>query len=161
MAEKKKDPNRLRTYKREIPVDLTDHEIELYGRKLAAKKRERDGVVEKAKQTAATYKGQIADISAEVDRLAAAINTGKELRNTEVYDVLEGSQVFTKRSDTNEVIDQRPAGYADEQTDMFADPEAPAEDFPNPEPAATKPKGKGGKGKGGTGKGRGKKAESN
>lgn len=155
MAEKKKptDPTRIRTYKREIPIELTDHEIEIAGRQLAAKKRARDELTEKAKKVAAQYKGELAAISAEVDRLAAAINTGKELRNTEVYDVLEGSQVFTKRSDTNEVIDQRPAGYADEQTDMFADPEAPAEDFPNPEPAATKPKKKG--------KGRGKKAEPN
>lgn len=154
MPEKPTEPAKLRTYKREIPIELTDHEVELYGRKLAKKKSDRDGLTDKAKQVAATYKGEIAAVTAEVNRLAEAINTGKELRNTEVYDELVGSQVFTKRKDTDEVIDQRPASFADEQTDMFApDPEAPPDegdtspaDFAPP-PAAPAKKGRG-KGKG-------------
>ena len=136
----KPDPAILRRFKREVYVALTDHEVEVYGRKLAAKKAERDTLTERAKQAAAAFKGQIADVTTEVNRLASAINDGKELRNTDVYDRLDGSQVFTHRADNNELIDQRPATFADEQTDMFADAEKPDEDFANPEPTPGKTK---------------------
>ena len=131
------DPAIIRRFKREVYVALTDHEVEVNGRKLAAKKAERDTLTDRAKQASAAYKGQIADVTTEINRLAAAINDGKELRNTDVYDKLEGSQVITYRADNNELIDQRPATFADEQTDMFADADKPDEDFAKPaEPAA-------------------------
>ena len=138
--------SKLRTYKREIPVILTNREVELYGRQLASKKRERDTLTEKAKQTAQGFKGQVGELSSEIDRLAVAIDSGKELRAVAVYDELDGSQVFTKRVDTDELVDQRPAGFHDKQADMFEtdepDPALPAgEEFqpPNPPPAAEKP----------------------
>lgn len=130
----KPDPAILRRFRREVYVALTDHEVEVYGRKLAAKKAERDTLTERAKQAAAAFKGQIADVTTEVNRLAAAINDGKELRNTDVYDRLDGSQVFTHRADNGEVIDQRPATFADQQEDMFPQPDEdqPDEDFAKP-----------------------------
>lgn len=142
----KPDPAIIKRYRREVSCALTDHEVEVYGRKLAAKKRERDDLTEKAKKVAATYKGDIATVSTEVDRLATAINAGSELRSTEVYDKLEGSQVKTYRADTHELIDQRPAGFADEQTDMFPEPEEKSDtggDFA--EPPKPEPKKKGGR----------------
>ena len=107
----KPDPAILRRFRREVYVALTDHEVEVYGRKLAAKKAERDTLTERAKQAAAAFKGQIADVTTEVNRLAAAINDGKELRNTDVYDRLDGSQVFTHRADNGEVIDPGTEGF--------------------------------------------------
>jgi hypothetical protein len=64
---------KIKTYRREVTFTLTHEESERMGRELAAKKRQRDSVVEKAKQTAANFKGQVADLSAEVDRLAVAV----------------------------------------------------------------------------------------
>ncbi len=136
MSEKtdtKKAPKgtKIKTYRREVTFDLTHEESERYGRELASKKRQRDSVVEKAKQTAANFKGQVADLSADIDRLAVAVDSGKELRSAEVEDWLDGSQVFVfKAGDYTSSIDQRPAGFADEQTDMFADPDAIEEEEP-------------------------------
>lgn len=126
----KPDPAIIKRYRREVSVRLTDHEVEVYGRKLAAKKQERDTLTDKAKQIATNFKGQIADATSEVNRLAQAINDEHELRSTEVYDKLEGSQVKTYRADTHELIDQRPAGFADEQTSMFDDHDKEAEEKP-------------------------------
>ena len=137
---------KIKTYRREVTFNLTHEESERHGRELAAKKRQRDSVVEKAKQTAANFKGQVADLSADIDRLAVAVDSGKELRNAEVEDWLDGSQVFVyKAGEYGEVIDQRPAGFADEQADMFADPDK-VEDEDQPDengefqpPPASKP----------------------
>ena len=138
------DPAIIRRFKREVYVALTDHEVEVYGRKLAAKKAERDTLTERAKQAAAAYKGQIADVTTEVNRLASAINDEKELRNCDVYDRLDGSQVFTHRADNHELIDQRPASFSDQQEDMFPEPEEkPDEDFAKPAEPEKKKRGGG------------------
>jgi len=144
MTDKQPKGVKIKLYRREIPIVLTEKEIHDYGQKLASKKRERDVLTEKAKATAAEYKGQIATTSSEIDRLANAINSGRELRSTEVADYLDGSQVFTYPVGSSEHIDQRPAGFADEQTDMFAtndddQPDANGE-FQPPEPAPPKAK---------------------
>lgn len=136
------DKNKLRTYKREIPVNLSNREVELYGRQLASKKRERDTLTEKAKQTAQGFKGQVGELSSEIDRLAVAIDSGKELRAVAVYDELDGSQVFTKRVDNDELVDQRPAGFHDKQADMFEvdEPDDNGEfQPPDPPPPEEKP----------------------
>ena len=139
-TEKKPDPSIIKRYRREVSVDLSHEESEAYGKKLAGQKRYRDSLVEKAKQAAKNAAGDISAVSSEIDRLAVAVDTGKELRSTEVYDKLEGSQVKTYRADNHDLVDQRPAGFADE-ADMFADLEKPKdEDFPNPEPTPAKAK---------------------
>lgn len=147
-AKTEKTPNgtKIKTYRREVTFDLTHDESERYGRELASKKRQRDNVIEKAKQTAANFKGQVADLSAEIDRLAVAVDSGKELRSAEVEDWLDASQVFVyKAGDYAKPIDQRPAGFADEQTSMFDDhdketEEKPPGDFAEPPKPAAKAK---------------------
>ncbi len=37
--------------------------------------------------------------------------------------MLDGSQVRTYRADTHELVDQRPASYADTQEDLFPEPD--------------------------------------
>lgn len=131
MTDKQPKGTKIKTYRREIPVVLSEKEVHDYGQKLASKKRERDVLVEKAKQVAKTYKGDESTIASEIDRLANAINSGRELRSTEVEDYLDGSQVFTYVAGSGEPhIDQRPAGFADEQTDMFATPDEVVDETP-------------------------------
>lgn len=146
----------LRRYHREVPVILPDAELQAYGQNLAFRKKARDVLVEKAKQVQAHYKGLIAEESTEIDRLAYAINEKKELRSVDVYDQLVGSQVHVVRVDTSEVIDQKPAGFADREQDLFPEPQEPevpsdpsdpasdGNDF-QPPPASKSKKGKGGK----------------
>lgn len=149
IIETKDDPSILRRYRTEVSVDLDHDEVEAYGRKLAAEKKGRDLLIQKAKDVATEYKGQIATKTSEIDRLANAINTGAELRSTEVYDKLEGSQVRTYRQDGDVFVTQRPAGFADEQTNLFAEPDAEEStegvpEFPTPPaPPARKKRGPG------------------
>lgn len=109
----------LRRRKLEVAVTLTNDETRLYGQQLARRKLERDAIEEKRKSVNAQYKGQLAEKDSEINRLTAAIDTGKELRNMDVYDELVGSQVYTRRADTHEVVDQKPATIADAQGEMF------------------------------------------
>lgn len=119
----KKDNPVIRTYRREVPVKLTRDEIHDYGKKLAAKQREHEAIDAKRKTVAKQYAGELSTVGEEIRRLTSAIDSGEELRNSEVYDVLEGSQVMTYLKATGELIDQRPAGYVDTQIDAF--PEEP------------------------------------
>lgn len=108
----------LRKHRREVPHKLTRDEVHDYGQKLASKEREYSALDEKRKSIAQQYRGDMAKVEADIARLTSAIDTGKELRNTEVVDVLVGSQVFTYTLDGVQ-IDQRAADHADTQDDLF------------------------------------------
>jgi len=112
----------LRRTRREILHTLTRDEEHAYGQKLAKEERAWDVLDAKRKDVLAQYKGKLSEISTEIARLTSALNAHEEMRNTEVLDVLVGSQVVTYRADTLEVVDQRPASYADAQEDMFPEP---------------------------------------
>ena len=116
----------LRKHRREVPHKLTRDEVHDYGQKLASKEREYSALDEKRKSIAQQYRGDMAKVEADIARLTSAIDTGKELRNTEVVDVLVGSQVLTYTLDGT-VIDQGPASIVDTQEDMF--PELDESDF--------------------------------
>jgi hypothetical protein len=129
----------IRTYRREVPVKLTRDETHDYGKKLAAKQREHDALDAKRKTVAKQYAGELSTVAEEIRRYTAAIDSGEELRNSEVYDVLDGSQVFTYLKATGELIDQRPAGYVDVQADAFPEVEQePPDPLPEPEKPARK-----------------------
>jgi len=116
----------LRKHRREVPHKLTRDEVHDYGQKLASKEREYSALDEKRKSIAQQYRGDMAKVEADIARLTSAIDTGKELRNTEVVDVLVGAQVFTYTLDGTQ-IDQRAADHTDTQEDMF-----PSEDDSGP-----------------------------
>lgn len=128
----------LRTFKREIPIKLSFSEIHDYGKRLARRKHEFDILDGKRKNVASQFKGQLAEIGADVNRLAAAIEAGEEMRNVDCYQETVGSQVFVKRADTHEVVDQRPATFADDQQAglPFDDDEddLPSANYQGPEP---------------------------
>jgi hypothetical protein len=109
----------LKRFRRELPHKLTRDEVHDYGQKLAGKEREWSALDEKRKGIAQQYRGDLAKVEADIQRLTAAVDTGKELRNTEVVNVLVGSQVFTYSLESGEVVDQRAADHTDTQEDMF------------------------------------------
>jgi len=124
----------LRRTRREILHQLTRDEEHAYGQKLAREERAWDVLDAKRKDVVAQFKGELSKISTEIARLTSALNAHEELRNTEVLDVLVGSQVVTYRADTLEVVDQRPASYADAQEDMFPSDEDAVGDAIEDEP---------------------------
>ena len=79
----------LRKHRREVPHKLTRDEVHDYGQKLASKEREYSALDEKRKSIAQQYRGDMAKVEADIARLTSAIDTGKELRNTEVVDTQE------------------------------------------------------------------------
>ena len=61
------------------------------------------------------YEAEIMSASARLVRTAKLIESGKEYRNVEVIDLIEGSTVTSIRTDTGEVIAQRSADPAELQ----------------------------------------------
>lgn len=105
-------------FKRDVEIVLTPGERASYGESLARKKIERDHLVEAAKEEARRRKNLIADVAAEINRLAAAVDTGKEFREVQVYSRLEGAHMVTRLVDGDVEIDRRAASLADQQLDI-------------------------------------------
>jgi len=116
-----------RKFRREIPVKLSDDETRAYGQQLARKEHEWTALDEKRKTVAAEYKTQLGGVSTEINRLTLAINSGEEMRAVECYEDVTATQVLIKRADTGEVVDQRPATFADHQVDMFDGLDTPSD----------------------------------
>jgi len=75
-----------------------------------------DELVEELKDETKERKDKIRKLRAEAKKLRAASKSRRELRSTQVYRVLRGSQVFTLIVGTDRVVDQRAATSADQQT---------------------------------------------
>jgi len=111
-------PSVRRIFSREIPHILSRDEIHDYGKRLARRKVEWDVLDEKRKNVAAQFKGQLAEIGSDVDRLTAAIDSGEEMRTTACYELVEGAHVIVRRADTHEEVDRRPALPSDLQESL-------------------------------------------
>lgn len=105
-------------FRRGVEITLSPSERTSYGESLARKKIERDHLVAAAKEEARKRKNVIADVSAEVDRLAAAVDTGKEFREVDVYWRLEGPHKVVRMLDGDVEVDRGPASAADQQIDL-------------------------------------------
>lgn len=105
-------------FKREIEVVLAASERASYGESLARKKIERDHLVEAAKEESRRRKNAIADVGSEVNRLAAAVDTGKEFREVMVYRRLEGAHVVIRAVAGDVEVDRRAATVADQQIEI-------------------------------------------
>jgi len=108
----------LKTFVRELPVKLTEHELSLYGKMLAEKNKEESGVEERKKETAARYSAELKTIRVEIKRLATARSDEEEMRPVKCAERLRGSQVEIVRLDRNEVVDVRPAEMRDMQSSI-------------------------------------------
>lgn len=129
----------LRRTRLEVPVKLTEDEIRIYGEHLAKVDSNIVSLKEKKKNVNAEFNNQINAEATESSRLSRAITSKSELRNMDVYDVLIGSQVFTRRADNHETVAQKPASFADTQEDLFTG--ADDEDYVAPSPEIDEPVG--------------------
>lgn len=108
--------DKRRLFKRECVFALTQDEIREYGKAQARRLREWDALDEKRKQVAGDFKNQLTEVQLDIDRLTNAINSGEEMRNVDVYQVLEGAHMVTRRNVDDVEVDRRPASFADQQS---------------------------------------------
>jgi len=116
----------LKKFTRELPVELTEAELQSYGRMLADKVNEEKIAEDAAKEENARRRAAIKIVSQEVARLAAARASGKELRGVLCGERLHGNVIEIVRLDTKTVVDTRPASLSDLQVHMPFDASTPS-----------------------------------
>lgn len=111
------DPTQRARFTRELPVQLNDHELQVYGLMCASKVKEINLAEEKLKQHNSQAKTAIKGMRQELNRIATARNAGEELRAVECAERISGNVIEIVRLDTkpHEVIDTRPAEITDLQ----------------------------------------------
>lgn len=131
-----------RLFTRELRTKLTEGEITERGRKLAARRQDHHALDEKRKATNKDFGGQLAQISAELDSLQSAINTGTELRPVQCYEEWRAGVVEIRRADTGEVLDTRIPTLSEQQVGL----PVPGLDDDEPKDGAAGEGGEGGEG---------------
>lgn len=103
-----------------LSVPLTDEEILKYGRDCARAQSDRDRIISEAKSVAKDYAAQVSEQDAIIAKLSPRINSGKETRDVVCYQVLNWNtgRVIVSRSDTGEVIEDRPMREEEKQREM-------------------------------------------
>jgi len=117
-------------FQRELPVALTDIELQMQGKILADKVREKEFLVEKRKQLNSEFATKIKAVDLQIKRIADARSKGQELRPVQCRERFHSGTIEVVRLDTKEVVDSRPAELRDLQTSLPGTgvPEIP-EDF--------------------------------
>lgn len=128
-----------RLFTRELRTKLTESEVTERGRKLAARRQDHHALDEKRKATNKDFGGQLAQISAELDSLQSAINTGTELRPIQCYEEFRAGVIEIRRADNDEVIDTRIPTLSEQQTSWLPDDPVDPSGPPEPEPEDGEP----------------------
>jgi len=128
------DDDVIKTFSRELPVNLNDHELQQYGRMLAEKVKEEELAVEQKALRNKEMNGKIQGIRNEIKRIADARAKGQELRPVKCIERLRNGVVEIVRTDVNEVVDVRPADMRDLQTSMDLDMDDTDEETASAEP---------------------------
>lgn len=107
---KKRNPNFIRSFKREALVKLDADEMKSIGRRVKAAHAE----LEQAEKDFADMKGaqkqKIREIEKKRDRLIDAGSDGDEMRLVDHHEEFQGDMIITYRDDTNAVVgDPEPA----------------------------------------------------
>ena len=94
---------------RNLPVKLTEDEVQLKGQELAEACQKIGDVEVAKKEINAEFKGQLDALDKRVHTLAIEVKTKTELRNVEVYPrpLPEKAIVEMVRNDTMEVVETR------------------------------------------------------
>lgn len=100
-----------------LPVILTEEEAKAKAKALARKLREIGTLEAAAKDAAAEARKEIKAAQATADLLAHEVDTGKESRPVECYEVpnLEAKTMELYREDTGELVRTRSMDYEDRQ----------------------------------------------
>lgn len=103
-----------------LSVPLTDEEILKYGRDCARAQSDKDRIISEAKSVAKDYAAQVSEQDAIIAKLSPRINSGKETRDVVCYQVSNWNTgwVVVSRSDTGEVIEDRPMREEEKQREM-------------------------------------------
>lgn len=110
---------REKPFDRELPVTLTDSELQTYGGMLASKVRELEQLSDRKKQVVLEWSTKIKAVDQEIKRIADVRAKGEELRPVKCIERWEGGVIQTIRLDTSEVVDVRPASMHDAQTSLM------------------------------------------
>jgi len=111
-----------------LPQALTDQEVLARGRELARLKDEHGQAQVRLEESTDDWKSARKRMEEKVEgflkdmaELSRVIRSGHEDRDVPVYDVpdYDTGVIFTKRSDTNEVVKSRGMTEADRQRSMF------------------------------------------
>jgi len=103
-----------------LAVVLTEQEVLQYGRDCARAQADRDRIISEAKSVAKDYAAQVSEQDAIIAKLSPRINSGKETRDIMCYQVSNWNmgRVMVSRSDTGEVIEDRPMREEEKQREM-------------------------------------------
>jgi hypothetical protein len=107
----------VRTFTQQLPVRLSMPETLARGGELARAQRALDNAEEAKRESAATHGALVKRHQAEVSQLAQVINQGWEFREVECTEQLDyvGLQHLTIRTDTGEIVAQRPMNEQERQ----------------------------------------------
>lgn len=110
----------IETKKEDLPVEITDKERQERSLALARKIAERTRQDDDAKRTAADQSARKKTITAEINRLADVVSSGKEVRPVEVkvWGDFKTSTVVEERSDTGEMLRERAMRSEERQTEI-------------------------------------------
>lgn len=110
----------VRTFTQQLPVQLTQKDTLTRGGELARAQRALDQAEEAKKEAAATHGAIVKRHQAEVSQLAQVINQGWEYREVECTEQLDyvALQHLTIRTDTGEVVAQRPMNELERQREL-------------------------------------------
>ena len=103
-----------------LAVVLTEQEVLQYGRDCARAQADRDRIISEAKSVAKDYAAQVSEQDAIIAKLSPRINSGKETRDIMCYQVSNWNtaRVMVSRSDTGEVIEDRPMREEEKQREL-------------------------------------------
>lgn len=109
-----------RVFKRDLPVKLSDEEMQRNGKHLAEKTKLREQIQKKAKEIATQYAAEVKKVEGEISRLAEIGATGAELREVECGERYHGNVVEIVRFDRDQnhkdaVIEARALTTAEQQ----------------------------------------------
>lgn len=111
----------------QLPVKLTDEELQIRSRELAEKLTEIEAVDEDRASAMAAFKARKDKLVLDSRRLTRIVRTGQEEREVHVTETKnwERGTIETIRLDTGEVVSSRPMNPSERQEALFLSEEKP------------------------------------
>jgi hypothetical protein len=119
----KKDKTLTRKETKNLPCKLTEAEVLAYGRDLAGKHAEYSRIEGEFTALKTEFKGKLEEVDARISTLASRVQSGQEYRDVETIETKNWTKltVSSIRTDTGEVIQNRPMREDEKQAELFDD----------------------------------------
>ncbi len=108
----------LRTTRRELPVDLSEADLEKLTTEIADTDDKIDAAEEELATVSAPIREQLKELRAERKALSETRRSGKQLQLVEITEKLWGRRVQVYRQDTGELVEDREALPGELQEDL-------------------------------------------